>query len=105
MLDKLSPTGFEHNIQSLRVVDVIEKEGLSLIHIYHVLYGCLAVALDARTLPPLDFSARFKALKESLRKGDVDDLRELFAKAEEVGTGIYEKIQNLGEGELSLIHI
>ena len=66
---------------------------------HHVLYGCLAVALDARTLPPLDFSARFKGLKESLRKGETDDLRELFAKAEEVGTDIYEKIQYLGEGE------
>ena len=30
VLDKLSPTGFEHNIQSLRVVDVIEKEGRGL---------------------------------------------------------------------------
>ena len=30
VLDKLSPVGFEHNIQSLRVVDVIEKEGKGL---------------------------------------------------------------------------
>ena len=30
VLDKLSPTGFEHNIQSLRVVDVIEQEGRGL---------------------------------------------------------------------------
>lgn len=30
VLDKLSPTGFEHNVQSLRVVDVIEKDGQGL---------------------------------------------------------------------------
>ena len=30
ILNKLSPTGFEHNVQSLRVVDVLEKDGLGL---------------------------------------------------------------------------
>ena len=30
VLDMLSPTGFEHNVQSLRVVDVIEKDGRGL---------------------------------------------------------------------------
>ena len=30
VLDKLSPSGFEHNVQSLRVVDVIEKDGRGL---------------------------------------------------------------------------
>lgn len=30
VLDKLSPHGFEHNVQSLRVVDVIEKDGKGL---------------------------------------------------------------------------
>lgn len=30
VLDKLSPSGFEHNVQSLRVVDVIEKDGKGL---------------------------------------------------------------------------
>ena len=30
VLDKLCPTGFEHNVQSLRVVDVIEKGGKGL---------------------------------------------------------------------------
>ncbi|MBQ8884870.1 MAG: deoxyguanosinetriphosphate triphosphohydrolase [Clostridia bacterium] len=30
VLDKLNPNGFEHNVQSLRVVDVLEKEGKGL---------------------------------------------------------------------------
>lgn len=30
VLDKLNPQGFEHNVQSLRVVDVIEKDGRGL---------------------------------------------------------------------------
>lgn len=30
ILDKLSPNGFEHNVQSLRVVDILEKDGKGL---------------------------------------------------------------------------
>ena len=41
ILNKLSPTGFEHNVQSLRVVDVLEKDGLGLNLTFEVRDGIL----------------------------------------------------------------
>lgn len=41
ILNKLSPTGFEHNVQSLRVVDVLEKDGKGLNLTYEVRDGIL----------------------------------------------------------------
>lgn len=41
VLDSLCPTGFEHNIQSLRVVDVLEKDGKGLNLTYEVRDGIL----------------------------------------------------------------
>lgn len=39
ILNKLCPTGFEHNVQSLRVVDVLEKDGRGLNLTYEVRDG------------------------------------------------------------------
>lgn len=39
LLNKLSPLGFEHNVQSLRVVDVLEKDGRGLNLTYEVRDG------------------------------------------------------------------
>ncbi|MBE5742128.1 MAG: deoxyguanosinetriphosphate triphosphohydrolase [Clostridiales bacterium] len=41
VLSKLNPNGFEHNVQSLRVVDVLEKDGLGLNLTYEVRDGIL----------------------------------------------------------------
>lgn len=41
ILNNLSPTGFEHNVQSLRVVDVLEKDGKGLNLTYEVRDGIL----------------------------------------------------------------
>lgn len=41
ILNKLSPYGFEHNVQSLRVVDVLEKDGRGLNLTYEVRDGIL----------------------------------------------------------------
>ena len=41
ILDKLCPSGFEHNVQSLRVVDVLEKDGCGLNLTYEVRDGIL----------------------------------------------------------------
>lgn len=41
ILNKLSPSGFEHNVQSLRVVDVLEKDGTGLNLTYEVRDGIL----------------------------------------------------------------
>ena len=41
ILNKLSPVGFEHNVQSLRVVDVLEKDGAGLNLTYEVRDGIL----------------------------------------------------------------
>lgn len=41
ILNKLSPTGFQHNVQSLRVVDVLEKDGCGLNLTYEVRDGIL----------------------------------------------------------------
>ncbi len=41
ILDKLSPTGFKHNEQSVRVVDVLEKDGKGLNLTYEVRDGIL----------------------------------------------------------------
>ncbi len=41
ILDKLSPTGFKHNEQSVRVVDVLEKDGAGLNLTYEVRDGIL----------------------------------------------------------------
>lgn len=41
ILNKLSPLGFEHNVQSLRVVDVLEKDGKGLNLTYEVRDGIL----------------------------------------------------------------
>lgn len=41
ILNKLLPTGFEHNVQSLRVVDVLEKDGKGLNLTYEVRDGIL----------------------------------------------------------------
>lgn len=41
ILNKLSPSGFEHNVQSLRVVDVLEKDGRGLNLTYEVRDGIL----------------------------------------------------------------
>lgn len=41
ILDKLSPHGFQHNVQSLRVVDVLEKDGRGLNLTFEVRDGIL----------------------------------------------------------------
>ncbi|MBO5327559.1 MAG: deoxyguanosinetriphosphate triphosphohydrolase [Clostridia bacterium] len=41
ILNKLSPTGFKHNVQSVRVVDVLEKDGKGLNLTYEVRDGIL----------------------------------------------------------------
>ncbi|MBD5632031.1 MAG: deoxyguanosinetriphosphate triphosphohydrolase [Clostridia bacterium] len=41
ILNKLSPTGFEHNVQSVRVVDVLEKDGKGLNLTFEVRDGIL----------------------------------------------------------------
>ena len=41
ILNKLSPLGFEHNVQSLRIVDVLEKDGMGLNLTYEVRDGIL----------------------------------------------------------------
>ena len=41
VLNKLNPNGFEHNLQSLRVVDVLEKDGQGLNLTYEVRDGIL----------------------------------------------------------------
>lgn len=41
ILNKLSPHGFQHNVQSLRVVDVLEKDGAGLNLTYEVRDGIL----------------------------------------------------------------
>ena len=41
ILNKLSPSGFEHNVQSLRVVDVLEKDGKGLNLTYEVRDGII----------------------------------------------------------------
>ena len=41
ILDSLNPTGFEHNVQSLRVVDVLEKDGRGLNLTFEVRDGIL----------------------------------------------------------------
>ena len=41
ILSKLSPVGFEHNVQSLRIVDVLEKDGRGLNLTYEVRDGIL----------------------------------------------------------------
>ena len=41
ILDKLSPTGFKHNVQSVRVADVLEKDGKGLNLTYEVRDGIL----------------------------------------------------------------
>ena len=41
ILNKLSPSGFEHNVQSLRVVDILEKDGKGLNLTFEVRDGIL----------------------------------------------------------------
>lgn len=48
ILNKLSPLGFEHNVQSLRVVDVLEKDGNGLNLTYEVRDGILNHKKDGK---------------------------------------------------------
>jgi len=71
-LDKLCPDGFRHNEQSLRVVDVIERDGLGLNLTYEVRDGILCHTGDKEADTPEGMIIKF-ADRIAYINHDIDD--------------------------------
>lgn len=76
ILNKLSPTGFKHNVQSVRVVEVLEKDGAGLNLTYEVRDGILnhnsfsAVTLEGKCVHVADRVAYINHdLNDAIRAG------------------------------------
>lgn len=84
ILDKLCPSGFEHNVQSLRVVDVLEKDGCGLNLTYEVRDGILN---HKKNSDPCTLEGRCVSLADRIAyiNHDLDDaIRAGILKAEDV---------------------
>ncbi len=71
-LDKLCPDGFKHNEQSLRVVDIIERDGLGLNLTYEVRDGILCHTGDKEADTPEGMIIKF-ADRIAYINHDIDD--------------------------------
>lgn len=92
ILNKLSPYGFEHNVQSLRVVDVLEKDGKGLNLTYEVRDGILNHKKNGN---PSTLEGKCVSLADRIAyiNHDLDDaVRAGLLKADEVPKEIRERL-------------